>query len=59
MMHVAKGVGRAEIRAVVTRADGTVEDYGRVSFYSKSKLDMFFWRMERLLWRVKRWLHLS
>lgn len=52
-----KGVGSASISAVVIRADGKIEDYGRVSFYSKSKIAMALWRLERALWRIKRWLH--
>lgn len=43
------GVREVRISAVVTRADGTIEDHGVISFWSKSP-----WR--RLAWRVRQWL---
>jgi hypothetical protein len=35
-----------EIRAVVRRADGTVEDLGRVSYYHKNPI-LRWWRSKR------------
>lgn len=39
-------VQHASLSIIVTRADGTVEDFGEVAFYHKSLL-------KRLIWRVK------
>jgi hypothetical protein len=50
MMKVSGGIREARIAAVVTRADGRVEDLGVISYYHKSAF-------RRLLWRLKRWLH--
>lgn len=46
----AKGpLKEATIAAVVTRADGTVEDLGVISYWHKNLL-------KRLAWKVSRWL---
>lgn len=42
----------SSISAVVTRADGTVEDLGIVSYWHKSPI-------KRLAWRVRQWLQKS
>lgn len=42
-------VAEQTVRAVVTRADGTVEDLGVISYYSKNK-----WTMKALFWRLKK-----
>gem|GEM_PF-1483409 len=47
MMRVPTGTREASIHAVVTRADGTVEDLGVVSYWHKS-----WWK--RALWRISR-----
>jgi hypothetical protein len=39
----------ASIEAVITRADGTVEKLGVISYYHSNPLMI-------LLWKVKRWL---
>jgi hypothetical protein len=33
------------IRAVITRADGTVEDLGVIAYYHKNPLMRFFWKL--------------
>jgi hypothetical protein len=38
-----------EIEAVITRADGTREYLGTVSYWHKNPL-------KRILWRIKQWL---
>jgi len=50
-MRVPAGARETRIRAVVTRADGTVEDLGIIAYWHKNPL-------KRLAWRLKRWLHL-
>jgi len=41
-----------QITAVITRADGTVEHLGVVSYWHKNPL-------KRLIWRIKSWLQSS
>jgi hypothetical protein len=36
--QVTKGVVMAEVSAVVTRADGTIEDLGLISYYHRNPL---------------------
>jgi len=43
-------VKQMEITAVITRADGTVENLGTIQYWHKNPL-------KRLLWRIKKWLH--
>ena len=43
-------VKQMEISAIVTRADGTIEDLGTIQYWHKNPL-------KRLLWRIKKWLH--
>jgi hypothetical protein len=41
-----------QITAVITRADGSVEYLGVVSYWHRNPL-------KRLFWRMKKWLHFS
>lgn len=43
-------VKQMEISAVITRADGTIENLGTIQYWHKNPL-------KRLLWRIKKWLH--
>ena len=43
-------VKQMEISAVITRADGTIENLGTIQYWHKNPL-------KRLLWRIKTWLH--
>lgn len=43
-------VKQMEISAIITRADGTVENLGTIQYWHKNPL-------KRLLWRIKKWLH--
>jgi hypothetical protein len=43
-------VKQMEISAVITRADGTVENLGTIQYWHQNPL-------KRLLWRIKKWLH--
>lgn len=43
------GLKELQIEAKVMRADGTVEDLGVVSYYSRNPV-------KRVLWRVSQWL---
>lgn len=36
------------IEAVVTRADGTTENLGVVSYYSSNPLKLMWWRLKKL-----------
>jgi hypothetical protein len=43
-------VKQLEISAVITRADGTIENLGTIQYWNKSLF-------KRILWRIKKWLH--
>ena len=43
-------VKQMEIAAIITRADGTIENLGTIQYWHKNPL-------KRLLWRIKKWLH--
>jgi hypothetical protein len=43
-------VKQMEISAIVTRADGTIEDLGTIQYWHKNPL-------KRIIWRIKKWLH--
>jgi hypothetical protein len=43
-------VKEMEISAIITRADGTIENLGTIQYWHKNPL-------KRLLWRIKEWLH--
>lgn len=48
-MHSKLPLKEASIRAVVRRADGTLEDLGVVSYWHRNPL-------RRWAWRLRRWL---
>ena len=43
-------VKQMEIAAIITRADGTIENLGTIQYWHKNPL-------KRILWRIKKWLH--
>jgi len=43
-------VKQMELSAIITRADGTIEDLGTIQYWHKNPL-------KRILWRIKKWLH--
>jgi hypothetical protein len=43
-------VKQMEISAVITRADGSVENLGTIQYWHKNPF-------KRILWRIKTWLH--
>ena len=43
-------VKQMEISAIITRADGTVENLGTIQYWHKNPL-------KRIIWRIKKWLH--
>jgi hypothetical protein len=49
----AKTVSTTAVRAVITRADGTVENLGLVSYYSRNPLRRWGYRLGQLvgIWR--------
>lgn len=44
-MPSAKGIASAQVSAVITRADGTVEDLGVISYWHKNPLRRLWWRI--------------
>lgn len=49
-MKAAAGMRSATVEATVTRADGTVENLGVVSYWHKNPLCRLAWRIRRA-WR--------
>ena len=43
-------IKQMEISAIITRADGTIEDLGTIQYWHKNPL-------KRIIWRIKKWLH--
>jgi len=43
-----QGMSQMSIRAVITRADGTVEDLGTISYWHKNPLRRLAYRIGRL-----------
>ena len=39
----------ATLSAVITRADGTIENLGVISYYHRNPLRMLLWKISRLL----------
>lgn len=52
-IHAAEKLKRATLTAVITRADGTVENLGVISYYHKSPIMRSLWRL-RQLFKFKR-----
>jgi hypothetical protein len=50
MMTSESKVKQMEIAAIITRADGTIENLGTIQYWHKNPL-------KRILWRIKKWLH--
>jgi hypothetical protein len=50
MMTSQSKVKQMEIAAIITRADGTIENLGTIQYWHKNPL-------KRILWRIKKWLH--
>lgn len=50
MIFTKSEVKELQISAVITRADGTVEDLGTIQYWHSNPL-------KRILWRIKKWLH--
>ena len=40
-------------RIIITRADGTVEDYGVIGYWHRNPLRRLAWRVSRIVWRMK------
>ena len=39
-----------QLVAIITRADGTVEELGVIDYYHQNPI-------KKLIWRIKKWLH--
>ena len=50
MIQVESQVKQLELSAIITRADGTIENLGTIQYWHKSLF-------KRILWRIKKWLH--
>lgn len=55
---LAEGKARsAEFRAVITRADGTVEDLGAIAYWHRNPLRRWGWNIARLFLNLKGKFH--
>lgn len=43
-------VRRSEVRAIVTRANGQVEDHGQIAYYHKFPPFRWAWSLKRAIW---------
>lgn len=50
MITTESKVKEMTLSAIITRADGTVEDLGAIQYWHSNPL-------KRLFWRIKTWLH--
>lgn len=50
MIATESKVKEMTLSAIITRADGTVEDLGAIQYWHSNPLKRFFWR-------IKTWLH--
>ena len=50
MVDIQSKVKEIELKAIITRADGSVETIGTISYWNVNPLKTF-------LWRIKQWLH--
>jgi len=50
MIATESKVKEMTLSAIITRADGTVEDLGAIQYWHYNPL-------KRLFWRIKTWLH--
>lgn len=48
-VHSRQGMSQIAVSAVITRADGTVEDLGMISYWHKNPLRRLAYRIGRLL----------
>ena len=48
MMNAQSKVKEYTIEAVITRADGSVEKLGVVSYYSSNPFKMLWWRIKQI-----------
>lgn len=57
--HVLEQAKEASISAVVTRADGTVEHLGIISYWHRNPLRRVAWRVKQGLKELLQWSHES
>jgi len=57
--HVLEQAKEASISAVVTRADGTVEQLGIISYWHRNPLRRVAWRVKQDLKELLQWSHES
>lgn len=46
-MGAESGIKEASFSAVITRADGTVEDLGMVSYYNSNPVKRWIWKIKQ------------
>jgi hypothetical protein len=52
-MQIAQGNAKEiELIAMITRADGTVEQLGVIDYWHKNPIKRFIWKLKKLLERI-------
>ena len=46
-MNTSSGVKEASFSAVITRADGTIEDLGMISYYNSNPVKRWVWKLKQ------------
>lgn len=50
-MQTNLDVKQIELVAVITRADGTIEDLGVVDYWHSNPIKRFMWNLKKFFWR--------
>ena len=61
-MQIAKTTAKEMVlSAVITKADGTIIDLGTIQYWHKNPFKRLAFKvkqyLQRLFWRIKKWLH--
>ena len=46
-MSANSGIKEMRFNAIVTRADGTVEDFGMISYYNSNPIKNWIWKIKQ------------
>jgi hypothetical protein len=45
------------ISATITRADGSIEELGEISYWHRNPFKRYAWNLKQKLKEIKKWLH--
>lgn len=49
MIRAQGGVEESSFSAIVTRADGTVEDLGMIAYYNRDPIKLLIWKLKNFI----------